>query len=82
MDRPVEHLDLAFEELEEVPERFDADRKASLELHGVEELRAGDAEQVAHRNSDALFREHGVDLLFRRGAEADELWRNRTSSRS
>ena len=66
-------VDLAVEDLDQVPQRLDADREALARARRGRGARSGDAEEVAHRDRHPLFREHGVDLLSAGGPEADEL---------
>ena len=72
-DLTIDQADLAVLDLEPVPDRFDPDGVGVGEGSGVQQLCAGFAEPIGHRNRYALFGEYGVDLAAQTRAQLAQL---------
>ena len=65
--------DLGVDQLDELTQALDAEPVGRGEGHGVQQVLAGEPEQVAHRHADALLGQDGVDLGLQSRTEVDEL---------
>jgi hypothetical protein len=73
VDAAIQHQYLVVERDDEVPQRLDPQQIRVTQLETVEELRAGEAEQIRHRDPDPFFGEHRMHLAFESRTQVDQL---------
>jgi len=72
-DLSFDHGDLAIEMFDQVTQALHPDAVGVGELDLVEEVLAGDPEQIAHRYVHPLLGEDSVDLCFEVGTQVEQL---------